>query len=319
MDELTGLLPPGPAPRELPNHAAHRAGLLAAVAAEPATRDALWPPPRTGLNRSRWLVAAAAAAAVVAIAVALTVLRPGTAVPPGPGSGQQHPLPASSAGSLTATRHWQVPASGLSRLVVDSQAGFVGVSGGQAGRARLTAVPSYHGQPPTMTSTVRGSVLTVTVACPAGEAHCQVALTVEVPRRLAVDVTAGLGNVTVAALAGPVHVTDELGNVRLPNLTGAVSADARLGNVGGSGLGPGSVQVTAQLGSVSLAFAVPPALISATADEGSVTIRVPASTTYRVRYQADLGSTQVSVPQSAAAVHRIQASAQLGSVTVAPS
>lgn len=319
MDELTRLLPPAPPPRELPNHAAHRAGLLTAVAAEPAVRDALWPP-RGRLAGHRWLVAGAAAAAVVAIALAITVLRPGTTQPPAPGIGQHRPVPAAPAGSLTATRHWQVPASGLSRLVIDSQAGSVIVSAGQPGRAQLAAVPSYRGEPPIVTSSVRGSVLTVTVRCPAAnQTHCQVALTTEVPRQLPVIITAELGDVTIARLAGAVHVTDELGNVQLQNVTGSISVDAELGNIGGSGLGPGSVSLTAQLGTASLAFAAPPALISATADEGSLTIRVPAITTYQVRASADLGSITVRVPRSPGATHRIQARSQLGSVTVTSS
>jgi hypothetical protein len=101
-------------------------------------------------------------------------------------------------------------------------------------RARLR---HQTGEPPSVASAVRGGVLTISVRCPsANQSHCQAALTVGVPPRLGVTVSAQLGNVTVAGIAGPEQVTDELGNVRLRQLSGPVRVDAELGDIDGAGL-----------------------------------------------------------------------------------
>jgi hypothetical protein len=136
------------------------------------------------------------------------------------------------------------------------------------------------------------------------------------PQGASVSATAQLGNVSVTGFSGPVHVTAQLGDIRLRRDSGPVRADAELGDIDGSALGAGSARLTAQLGAIEVAFATAPALITATDEQGTVTVRVPAGLDYRVTAHAELGTTAISVPRADGAAHVIRASSQLGSVTV---
>jgi hypothetical protein len=327
MDDLKQLLPPAPPARELPRHSQHRAGLLTVLGADRPGRQ----PARSPLTARRWLIPAGAAAAVLAIAGAVALVQvagapaghPSTTSqipPPGgptPPAGQQTAPPAAGT-TLTLARQWQVSAAGVRQIVINSGSGPVSVTAGAA-TARINAIPDYTGDPPSVASAVRGGVLTISVRCPsANHGHCQVALTVRVPRRLGVTVSAQFGNVTVAGIAGPVQVTDELGNVRLGQVTGPVRVDAELGDIDGTGL-RGDTRLAARLGTIDVTFAAAPGLISAADDEGPVTVRVPPGLSYRVSAQAQLARASVSVPRSAGSPHVIQASSQLGPVTVTTS
>jgi DUF4097 and DUF4098 domain-containing protein YvlB len=122
--------------------------------------------------------------------------------------------------------------------------------------------------------------------------------------------------VSVTGITGAVTVTDGLGDVRLDNLAGPVTATTDLGNIGGSNLRCLHASLTADLGNIDLAFSAPPVGLAATDQRGNITLRVPATTSYRVTAQALLGSTSVTVPRQAASTHVIYASSRLGDVTV---
>ena len=318
MDELTELLPPVPAGRELPDHAAHRAGLLAVIGAQTPARGIGWPAPRR-----RWLIPAGAAAAMLVIAGAVALVRlPGPAGPaPGerPGANQVPPpgnIPATGTVTLTGPTRWGEPAAIVRQVVINSAAGAVTVTAG-AGNAQIGAVPAAASSPPTVSVAIYGPVLTITVRCPPpGGSRCGARLTVVLPPRVSVTATAQLGNVSVTGFSGPVHVTAELGDIRLQRDSGPVRADAELGDIDGAGLGAGNAWLTAQLGAINVAFATAPALITATDEQGPVTVRVPAGLGYRVTAQAELGATAISVPRADGAAHVIRASSQLGSVTI---
>jgi hypothetical protein len=325
--DLSTLLPPIPPARVLPRHDEHRAGLLAALSPEqPAAR----PTRPEWSSARRILVPVAAAAAVTGIIFAALAL-PHIGGTPATTAGK-HPKPGQAtppSGPLTATRRWQVAAAGVHRVVVQTSAGSVGVggystanqTGGRSGQAAdavaITAQPSYQGTPPVLTSTVRAGVLTISARClPASGQSCQVALNLTLPRTLGIAASTGLGRVSVANINGPVTASDALGTVQLINVTGVISVHDSLGDINGVGLASPRARFAADLGAINVAFASPPARVDATDQEGNVMITVPATATYRVSEQAVLGSARCSVPRSANSPDMINASSQLGSVTV---
>ena len=69
-------------------------------------------------------------------------------------------------------------------------------------------------------------------------------------------------------------------------------------------------------GMISAGFTAPPQQIFARSGIGSVAIRVPSGTAYRVAASTQEGSVRVSVPRAAASSHVIQATTGTGTVTV---
>lgn len=335
IDELAGLLPAGPARRELPRRARHKADLLAAVAADATTGR-----PRPILRRPilrwpavlRWLVPASAAVVVALIALLSVVIpRPGAIEPgmrpPGPQPAQLH------ASMLTVTRHWTVPAASLRAVTVTTTSGQVTITGDAGSSATITATPRYRGSAPSVTSRVAGGTLTITARCPR-EPQCQASLTLHVPARLAVHArsdqgnvqltgltggavaTTDQGNMTLTHLSGLVTATTDQGDIDLTAVSGSVTARTSQGKISGVGLSTTSATLSSEQGDVDAVFRVAPRLVAASTQEGSVYLRLPSTVAYHVIASTQLGGRSVSVPQSAGSAHVVKASTQLGSVTV---
>jgi hypothetical protein len=328
IDELRRLLPAAPADQELPGRAQHRVGLLAIVAAEPAQRTSRpsWLPSLTWPRTRRPLVAASAAAAVVVVAV-LAVLAPSLL------TGSVRPAAGPAGSALTSPRHWSVPAAGLDAVTAVTTSGPVTVTGGATSSVAITATPRYLGSPPLLTSRVAGGTLTITATCPQ-EPHCQVALTVVLPAGLATRAQAQRGDITARQLSGPVTAatqqgdisvtgvsgrvtaTTDQGDISVTGAAGPVTARTSQGQISGDGLTAKIATMSTEQGDIDLAFLDPPQSVTAITQEGSVSIRLPATVAYRVRAATQLGSTSVTVPQSAMAARTVTARTDVGSVTV---
>ncbi len=312
QDDLTALRGRVPQVRALPQQSAHRAGLMAVLSAEPQAMSqpsATAQPFRPGRAAiRRWLSPVAAAVAVGAIALAVTLphLVSSTATP---GTHARGVRPGH--GHRPAGLRWQVPLTGLHKVVVRTSEGTVTVTAAPAegntaagspattGSVAVSATRHFSGGAPVISSKVVAGVLEVTGQCPpAGNRHCTVSFAVRLPQSL------------------PVQVNDDLGTVRLTDLSGPVTVTDALGDIDGSGLISPRASLTDALGDISVAFAAPPVHLVASDQDGDVTISVPGTTSYQVTAQAELGSRTVSVPTSPSAAHVIIASTQLGNVTV---
>ena len=190
-------------------------------------------------------------------------------------------------------------ASPVSTVVIVSHVGNVAVTGGSGPDTSATEQVTYSKTPPVTTRTVSGRTLTITYSCPA-QLVCTVGYLVQVPRGAAVQVTAGAGS------------------VRLTGLAGNVTASADAGLISATGLTSASVSLTTQVGTVTAAFATPPAMVQAVSRVGAVTVRVPGGTSYRVSADAHVGHAAISVPQSASSAHVITATTDVGAITVGP-
>lgn len=186
----------------------------------------------------------------------------------------------------------------FSRIAVTTPAGTITVTAGNSGSASVTAAPRYQHSAPVITSQLTGGVLTVAATCPRVSQDCQVSLPLSVPSGV------------------PVTAATDLGAVRLAGLSGDVTVHTDQGAISAIGLAAPRADLSTDLGNIDALFWVPPTRVTASTQEGSVTIRLPSTTTYDVTASAQLGSTSVAVPQSASSAHVIKATSQLGSVTV---
>jgi hypothetical protein len=327
LDELANSLPPVPAEQQFPRRELHRARLLAVISSEPAHRrpwrlaaprlPGRWPVAKG------WLVPISAAVAVIAVAAAALTLsltafgRP--ASHQAPQAGRSAPPGQAPAGPLSRAEHWQLASAGLRAVVVRTNSGSVNVVGdSRSGPVAIEARPSYQRVAPVLSRKVTGGVLTVSALCPSRSVRqlCAVTLQLSLPPGIPVTASTNLGSVGINNMTGAVKATDNLGPIALFGLAGPVTATDNLGAIRGYDLRSRHVTMSDQLGAIGVSFASVPDLVQATDQNGSVTIAVPTSTTYRVAAHAQLGLVTISVPQSSSSLHVIMASSQLGSVTV---
>lgn len=115
-----------------------------------------------------------------------------------------------------------------------------------------------------------------------------------------------------------VSATAASGTIQLTGLSGQVQATADRGTISGQDLSAKNATFSSHSGGIDASFAAPPKNVSATAQTGSVILRVPRSAGYQVNAHSGRGASQVMVPKSASAQHVIMATAGSGPVMVMP-
>jgi hypothetical protein len=289
-DPLGSLLPPAPPGRGLPRHDQHRRELLAIVRSEADTRHRRPVP--------AWLAPLGAALAVLVIVAGVFVLpgllggsRHGAGPSPGPpAAGGQH-------ATLARRTESSLVSSPVTGLVVQGSVGAVRITGGDRSTVAITAHLAYRGGAPVITRQVTGGVLELGYRLPSCR-DCGVSLDLTVPRGLGVTVRLGVGQIQLSGLSGTIAASTGVGDIRARGMSGS------------------RVRLTTGPGMISAGFTAPARLIFARSGIGSVTIRVPSGTTYRVTASVQTGSVRVSVPRAAASSHVIQATTGTGTVTV---
>jgi hypothetical protein len=181
---------------------------------------------------------------------------------------------------------------------VRGNVGDVSITGGDRSTVAITAHLAYRGSTPVLTRRVTGGVLDLGYRCPSGSRDCGVSFDLTVPR----------GLVTTVRL--------QVGQIRLSGLSGTITASTGVGQIQASGMSGPRVRLTTGPGMISAGFTAPPQQIVASSGVGSVTIRVPSGTAYRVTASTQVGSVRVSVPRAAASSHVIEATTGTGTVTV---
>jgi hypothetical protein len=121
---------------------------------------------------------------------------------------------------------------------------------------------------------------------------------VKVPRRLAVQVDDKVGSTTLTGLAGPLTLTSQQRKHRRHR------AHQRHGDR------------RANAGTIILGFTVPPTTVEAQTQVGSVTVRLPASTTYAIDTGSQVSVADVKFSRTPGSPHRVTAHSQVGSVSV---
>ena len=297
-DPLDGLLPPAPPGRDLPHHDRHRGDLLAVVASE-HTGERRWP-------TAAWLAPLGAALAVLVIVAGVFVLPGllGGPRPGGPAGGATTPagLGRSTGGRphgprIERTESYQV-SSAVGLLRVQDSVSDVSITGANQSTISITAHLSYRGSAPVITRRMTGRTLELGYTCPARSRSCGVSFDLTVPRDLSAIVDL------------------EVGPIRLSGLSGTISAHTGAGPIGASGMSSQRVALNTGTGTIRAGFTAPPQLIAAHSGTGSVAIRVPAGTAYKITARTQVGSVRITVPQAAGSSHVIRATTGVGTVKV---
>ncbi|WP_338696113.1 DUF4097 family beta strand repeat-containing protein [Streptomyces sp. Q6] len=158
--------------------------------------------------------------------------------------------------------------------------------------------------------------LTLRLHCSGVIADCSARHRVEVPRGTAVVVRNGDGSVRASGFEKGLDITTSDGSVRVDDIKGPLRLSGQDGSLNATGIDSRRVTVRTQDGSAHIALRTVPDRVDAVSEDGSLTLAVPGSATYRVTTDTDDGGVDVSVPRDAHSDHRISARAQNGKVTL---
>jgi hypothetical protein len=188
----------------------------------------------------------------------------------------------------------------VTTVVIDAGSGSVDVTAASRSSVAVSQQASYATKPPVASHTLSGTTLTLSYTC-AAELTCGISYSVQVPRGVAVRVSAGAGAIT------------------LTSLSGAVSAQTSAGLITAVDLGAADASLKSNAGGIIAAWSVPPRSLRASTDLGAITLTVPGSVAYRISTHTFVGTSTVTVRRSASSPYAISASSDVGSVSVSPS
>ncbi len=215
----------------------------------------------------------------------------------------------------------EVPAAGLDTLEVHNSAGGVRVIGtDDVGTITVTAHIS-DGLRPTGHKVTRdraGGRLVLDGTCPLiTDTWCSVSYTVEVPRRMALDLRTD-GAIRAADVDGPIHVATDQGRITLERVRGPVDLQTDQGTIAASGLAGGQARAHSDQGDVRLSFRTSPRTVDAQTDQGDVEVVLPddEGVAFAVDTHTDQGAISDDIRQDPSSDRTIRAHSDQGDVTL---
>jgi hypothetical protein len=189
-----------------------------------------------------------------------------------------------------------------------SGAGMFSVSPGPAGLVSIRRTVRWVNMAePVVRQAWHGSTLAISVGCgrpasglPARMSGriCGIDVDLRVPRDVAVNAVT-TGAVSVAGIAGDLHLDATAGTTRLVGVSGEVWARATSGTISGSALASGQVDAAVRSGSADLRFSRAPQMVRVTAASGQLSVTVPNGARYRVNAGGGVTIEQTSLIDAA--------------------
>lgn len=193
----------------------------------------------------------------------------------------------------------------------------VEIEPGPAGQVRVVRDLEWSTFRPEVRETWEGDTLRIKMDCPIEIVQpCHASYRLGVPEQIPVSVNSGGGYVAVRERTGKIDVDLSGGGVRLDDTSGDVNVTSVAGDVWIVGSRSKSVVVKADAGDTYLAFTAPPTNVEARTTAGNLNIQVPRGADYLVDAENVAGSREVSVEQTAGALHRIYARNSAGDLSV---
>jgi hypothetical protein len=190
--------------------------------------------------------------------------------------------------------------SRVTTLVIDAGSGSVDVTGADRSTVGVSQQASYSKTPPAPRHVLSGTTLTLSYGCPV-ELSCTISYTLQVPRAVAVRVSGGAGEVTLTSLSGPATAQTSTGLITAVNLASA------------------EVSLKSDAGSIIVTSSAPPRSLHASTSVGPISLTVPGSVAYKISTRTFVGTSNITVRESARSPYAISASSDIGSISISPS
>jgi hypothetical protein len=189
--------------------------------------------------------------------------------------------------------------SRVTTLIIDAGSGSVDITGGNRSSVGVSQQASYSKTAPVARHALSGTTLTLSYGCPV-ELSCSISYTVQVPAAVAVRVSGGAGAVT------------------LTSLSGSATAQTSTGLITAVGLSSAEVSLKSDAGGIIATSSAPPRSLDASTKVGAITLTVPGSVAYKVSTRTFVGTSTITVRRSASSPHAINASSDVGSISISP-
>lgn len=164
---------------------------------------------------------------------------------------------------------------------------------------------------------MEGDKLTLRVQCDALISDCAARHQVKVPRGVALTVDAANGKVTASGFDTRLALASDNGGVVVRDSSGPLDLKSDNGSILTERYSGTSVIARSDNGRIKLGFDKAPVLVDTVSDNGGITIDLPAGEVpYSVSAEADNGDVSVRVPRSDSSPHRVKAYSDNGEVTV---
>ncbi|MDQ7903611.1 DUF4097 family beta strand repeat-containing protein [Phytohabitans sp. ZYX-F-186] len=210
----------------------------------------------------------------------------------------------------------------VSRVTLDSNAGDITVTAGEAGAVTVERRLAWTSlRKPTVEEKWSGDTLTITGRCPGTGlkfglgSDCTLDYVLRVPPGVALDLRTEAGSVRVSDLTGEVRLTASAGDITAEHVSGPLYARADSGKITGVGLRSDTTDVEIDSGDVDLTYAEVPPTVSAVASAGDVVIHLPSGA-YAVTADAASGDERVEVTTDPGAPSSVTARTSAGDVTI---
>jgi hypothetical protein len=196
--------------------------------------------------------------------------------------------------------HSQTYPYAIRALEVDLGSSSVTVAGGgPPGQVTVTQTLHWAVNKPQVKLDPVGDTFRVWVVCndgnnPFSGLDCGADIQVKVPSGVTVRTKSTSGSTDIRNVTGAVHAKTASGELNLRDLSGPISASASSGSIEGRGLWSPTVDADNRSGEIDLAFARAPVKVDARASSGSVSIKVPSGSRYRVRTNTASGGSEVA-------------------------
>ncbi|MBO2451829.1 DUF4097 family beta strand repeat protein [Actinomadura barringtoniae] len=273
----------------------------------------------------------------------VTTTQPGTYIGPPPGPRPRRRGPWIALAVLTALMVVVPTATGLTgklirRTYVHSQSfsfpiktlqvnsgdsTVTVVGGGRPGQVTVKQSLHWALNKPQLRLDPVGDSFRVWVVCSDGGSlftglDCGADIQVTVPSGVAVQSEASSGSTDISDISGAVKVKSASGELNLSGLSGPVTASVASGSIEGRGLRSPQVDARSHSGAIELAFAQAPLNVTARANSGGVTVKVPPGSRYRVNTKAASGGVDVVPPEIAddAAPGQIHVTTTSGGISI---
>lgn len=207
-------------------------------------------------------------------------------------------------------------APAATRLNVQSQDATIILQPGSGHRVRVSATGKYSSHRPLLSAHTANSETRVIAQCQGRNTRCNLTIRIGLPANLDVTAHSDDGMIQARQLTGSLRLSTINGDIDVSGSSGPLSLQTQNSGIYVERSRSRRLTATSENGGVTAEFDVPPDLVSASSQNGTVDLTVPSQESYAVDTHTTNGHSDVGVPNSATATRKLIATTVNADVVV---